>query len=134
VSIMAAKSRRMGQPTHFPPISSSRQKGLPTKQLLVAPKTSVVHRPKGFGRNNAELCFACQLQDFAFLAFALLPACVLAQTSLTPVAPVPNPCPRFEAGHSVQTSPALFSSGGVLAVSFSFKPGPTPISASYFAS
>ena len=38
-----------------------------------------------------------------------------------PVAPVPNPCPRFRAGSVVQQPPALSSSHGVLNVRFSYQ-------------
>jgi len=38
-----------------------------------------------------------------------------------PVAPVPNPCPRFTAGSVVQQPPALSSSNGVLNVRFSYQ-------------
>jgi FtsP/CotA-like multicopper oxidase with cupredoxin domain len=40
---------------------------------------------------------------------------------LTPVAPVANPCPRFNAGSVVHNPRALFSSNGVLAVRFSYQ-------------
>jgi FtsP/CotA-like multicopper oxidase with cupredoxin domain len=39
----------------------------------------------------------------------------------TPVPPVANPCPRFNAGSVVHNPPALFSSNGVLEVRFSFQ-------------
>ena len=51
--------------------------------------------------------------------------CAFAQTttgsSPTPVAPVPNPCPRLTAGTAVSQPPALFSSNGVLNVRFSYQ-------------
>jgi FtsP/CotA-like multicopper oxidase with cupredoxin domain len=40
---------------------------------------------------------------------------------LSPVLPVANPCPRFNAGSVVQNPPALFSSNGVLEVRFSYQ-------------
>jgi FtsP/CotA-like multicopper oxidase with cupredoxin domain len=40
---------------------------------------------------------------------------------LAPVAPVASPCPRPAAGSFVENPPALFSSGGVLAVNFSYQ-------------
>jgi FtsP/CotA-like multicopper oxidase with cupredoxin domain len=57
----------------------------------------------------------------------MAPLCALPQTATatdsdaTPVAPVPNPCPRFKAGSAVQPPPALFSSNGVLNVRFSYQ-------------
>lgn len=39
----------------------------------------------------------------------------------TPVAPVPNPCPRFKAGSVIHQPPALFSQNGVLNVRFSYQ-------------
>lgn len=39
----------------------------------------------------------------------------------SPVPPVANPCPRFNAGSVVHNPPALFSSNGVLAVRFSYQ-------------
>ncbi len=39
----------------------------------------------------------------------------------TPVAPVPNPCPRFAAGSVVGQPPALFSEDGVLSVRLSYQ-------------
>jgi hypothetical protein len=42
-------------------------------------------------------------------------------TPVAPVAPVPNPCPRFTAGSVVQTPLALYSSAGLLNVSFSYQ-------------
>jgi len=70
-----------------------------------------------------RLCVVC-----CFLAKTLSPAGVFAQTSpssggsLTPVAPVPNPCtPRFTAGSVVHEAPALFSENGVLNVRFSYQ-------------
>jgi FtsP/CotA-like multicopper oxidase with cupredoxin domain len=52
--------------------------------------------------------------------FALLPAGATAQTP-TPVAPVPNPCPRLAAGGVVHNPPALYSTNGVLNVRFSYQ-------------
>jgi len=49
---------------------------------------------------------------------------VLAQVTAfaqTPVAPVPNPCPRFAAGSVVTNPPALYSQNGVLNVEFSYQ-------------
>jgi len=42
-------------------------------------------------------------------------------TSANPVLPVPNPCPRFQAGGVVANPPALYSQNGVLNVSFSYQ-------------
>jgi FtsP/CotA-like multicopper oxidase with cupredoxin domain len=53
--------------------------------------------------------------------FLMSPLCALAQASPTPVAPVPNPCTRFQAGSVVQQPPSLFSSNGVLNVRFSYQ-------------
>ena len=59
------------------------------------------------------------------LVLALVPLPLFAQTttgsSPTPVAPVPNPCPRLTAGAVVRQPPALFSSNGVLNVRFSYQ-------------
>src|ERR1700675_4949809 len=55
---------------------------------------------------------------FAVVAFLIAPVGAFAQT---PVAPVPNPCPRFTAGSVVQQPPALFSHNGVLNVRFSYQ-------------
>ena len=55
---------------------------------------------------------------FALVAFVMAPIGAFAQT---PVAPVPNPCPRFAAGSVVQQPPALFSHNGVLNVRFSYQ-------------
>ena len=59
------------------------------------------------------------------VVLAFSQASVLAQTttgsSPTPVAPVPNPCPRLTAGTAVHQPPALFSSSGVLNVRFSYQ-------------
>ena len=54
----------------------------------------------------------------AAVAFVMSPLCAFAQK---PVAPVPNPCPRFTAGSVVQQPPALFSQNGVLNVRFSYQ-------------
>src|SRR5260370_919399 len=40
---------------------------------------------------------------------------------ISPVLPVANPCPRFNAGSVVHNPPALFSSNGVLQVRFSYQ-------------
>ena len=55
---------------------------------------------------------------FGVVALAIAPVGAFAQT---PVAPVPNPCPRFAAGSVVQQPPALFSHNGVLNVRFSYQ-------------
>ena len=55
---------------------------------------------------------------FVVAAFSLAPLSAFAQT---PVAPVPNPCPRFTAGSVVQQPKALFSQNGVLNVQFSYQ-------------
>ena len=58
---------------------------------------------------------------------ALVPLCATAQTVTTglntvpAVRPVANPCPRAAAGATIQQPPALFSSGGVLNVQFSYQ-------------
>ena len=46
---------------------------------------------------------------------------VTATSSASPVPPVANPCPRPDAGSVVHNPPALFSSGGVLNVAFSYQ-------------
>jgi FtsP/CotA-like multicopper oxidase with cupredoxin domain len=46
---------------------------------------------------------------------------VTATSSAAPVPPVANPCPRPNAGSVVHNPPALFSSGGVLNVAFSYQ-------------
>jgi len=55
--------------------------------------------------------------------FLLAQICAFAQTTFkpTPLAPVPNPCPRLAAGSVVVNPPALFSSHGILAVNFSYQ-------------
>jgi FtsP/CotA-like multicopper oxidase with cupredoxin domain len=42
-------------------------------------------------------------------------------TGASPVLPVPNPCPRFQAGSVVTNSPALYSQNGVLNVRLSYQ-------------
>jgi FtsP/CotA-like multicopper oxidase with cupredoxin domain len=54
------------------------------------------------------------------IAITLMPLDALAQTP-TPVAPVPNPCPRLMAGGAIHNPPALYSSNGVLNVRFSYQ-------------
>jgi FtsP/CotA-like multicopper oxidase with cupredoxin domain len=54
------------------------------------------------------------------IAIALMPLGAFAQTP-TPVAPVPNPCPRLTAGSVIHNPPALHSSNGVLNVRFSYQ-------------
>ncbi len=54
------------------------------------------------------------------IAITLMPLSAFAQTP-TPVAPVPNPCPRLAAGGVVHNPPALYSSNGVLNVRFSYQ-------------
>ncbi len=64
----------------------------------------------------------CVLPCLVVLAFSQ--ASAFAQTTgspPTPVAPVPNPCPRLTAGSVVRQPPALFSSNGVLNVRFSYQ-------------
>jgi len=59
--------------------------------------------------------------------FAVTHVCAAAQgaspanNAPTPVPPVANPCPRFAAGSAVQNPPTLYSSNGVLNVSFSYQ-------------
>ena len=73
--------------------------------------------------------FPCNLaRILAGVAIYLIsPLCPLAQTATaassrpTPVAPVGNPCSRFEAGSVIQQPPALFSSNGVLSVNFTYQ-------------
>jgi FtsP/CotA-like multicopper oxidase with cupredoxin domain len=58
----------------------------------------------------------------SLLVFTTLPLSALAQTpAATPVAPVPNPCPRFTAGNVIQNPDALYSQNGVLNVQFSYE-------------
>jgi FtsP/CotA-like multicopper oxidase with cupredoxin domain len=55
-------------------------------------------------------------------ALLILPRCAFGQgPTPTPVAPVPNPCPRFAAGGVLQQPPALYSEDGVLSVRFSYQ-------------
>src|SRR6266853_1716475 len=74
---------------------------------------------------NFYRCLARVLVGVSILVVA--PLCALAQTATAtgsdpaPVAPVPNPCPRFKAGNAVQQPPALSSSNGVLSVRFSYQ-------------
>ena len=56
----------------------------------------------------------------SLIAITLTPLAVFAQTP-TPVAPVPNPCPRLTAGGTIHNPPALYSSNGVLNVRFSYQ-------------
>jgi FtsP/CotA-like multicopper oxidase with cupredoxin domain len=53
--------------------------------------------------------------------FAFVPVCAFAQTTVAPVAPVANPCPRPAAGSVVRNPPSLFSANGVLRVNFSYQ-------------
>src|SRR3979490_2222167 len=70
-------------------------------------------------------CLARVLVGVSILVMA--PLCALPQSATAadsdpmPVAPVPNPCPRFKAGSVVQQPPALSSSNGVLNVRFSYQ-------------
>src|SRR5258708_30726309 len=74
---------------------------------------------------NFYSCLARVLAGVSILVAALL--CALPQTATAtesnpaPVAPVPNPCPRFKAGSVVQQPPALSSSNGVLNVRLSYQ-------------
>jgi hypothetical protein len=62
--------------------------------------------------------------SFAIIASQELP--INAQTvsaptlGANPVAPVPNPCPRFKAGSVITEPPALYSQNGVLSVRLSY--------------
>lgn len=56
------------------------------------------------------------LRGIAILA--MLAICAFAQN---PIAPVPNPCPRFTAGSVTTNPPALYSQNGVLNVQFSYQ-------------
>jgi FtsP/CotA-like multicopper oxidase with cupredoxin domain len=60
---------------------------------------------------------------FSVAAYSLLDRGTFAGSpAIAPVAPVANPCPRpFTPGSVVQNPPALFSSGGVLNVAFSYQ-------------
>ncbi len=57
----------------------------------------------------------------------MAPLCALPQAATAtdsdpmPVAPVPDPCPRFQAGSVVEQPPALYSSKGVLNVRLSYQ-------------
>jgi hypothetical protein len=74
---------------------------------------------------NFYCCLARVLVGVSILVMA--PLCALPQSATAadsdpmPVAPVPNPCPRFKAGSVVQQPPALSSSNGVLNVRFSYQ-------------
>jgi FtsP/CotA-like multicopper oxidase with cupredoxin domain len=52
---------------------------------------------------------------------AILAMVQLSALAQTPVAPVPNPCPRLAAGGVVPEPPDLFSRNGVLSVKFSYQ-------------
>jgi FtsP/CotA-like multicopper oxidase with cupredoxin domain len=54
------------------------------------------------------------------IVLTLVPVSAFAQAP-TPVAPVPNPCPRLTAGGVIHNPPALYSSNGVLSVRFSYQ-------------
>src|SRR5260370_13356866 len=70
------------------------------------------------GRGIMKMAYLIRRILFVVMAFAIAPLGAFAQT---PVAPVPNPCPRFAAGTMVQQPPALFSHNGVLNVRFSYQ-------------
>ena len=56
---------------------------------------------------------------FGIVILAMAPLCAFGYgASPTPVAPVPNPCPRLTAGSIVHQPPDLFSEDGVLSVRF----------------
>src|SRR6201984_505617 len=57
---------------------------------------------------------------FVVIILSFIPPSAFAQ-SATPVAPVPNPCPRLAAGGVIHNPPALYSSNGVLSVRFSYQ-------------
>src|SRR6266404_4373606 len=73
--------------------------------------------------------FQCSLKRILIGVSILVmaPLCAVTQSAAatdsdpTPVAPVPNPCPRFNPGSVVQQPPELSSSNGVLNVRFSYQ-------------
>jgi FtsP/CotA-like multicopper oxidase with cupredoxin domain len=79
-----------------------------------------------FNSRNYVLCW---VSLFVVVLCGLLPQSARAQVNLTstsaaaatPVALVPNPCPRFTAGSVIHQPPALFSQNGVLNVRFSYQ-------------
>jgi FtsP/CotA-like multicopper oxidase with cupredoxin domain len=69
---------------------------------------------------SVELCslaFAAFLVGFPALGFAQ----TTGLTTVAEVAPVKNPCPRYQAGTVIQQPPSLFSFRGVLNVRFSYQ-------------
>jgi FtsP/CotA-like multicopper oxidase with cupredoxin domain len=68
--------------------------------------------------------FVCLLALVAVLSFSL-PCIAATHITLTRIVanipPVPNPCPRGNAGDVIRNPPALYSSNGVLQVNFSYQ-------------
>jgi FtsP/CotA-like multicopper oxidase with cupredoxin domain len=85
-----------------------------------------------FKSSKSALSRQCQLKgEFNVQRFSLLVLTAtlsfvtvtpsMAQTSPTPVSPVPNACSRFTAGGVIHNPPALYSVDGVLNVRFSYQ-------------
>ncbi len=72
---------------------------------------------------RTRLISLCSLASAAFLAGLVAPAYAQTTglTTVAEVAPVKNPCPRYEAGAVIQQPPSLFSFRGVLNVRFSYQ-------------
>jgi FtsP/CotA-like multicopper oxidase with cupredoxin domain len=70
---------------------------------------------------TSNSCFTRWPVVCGLILFAFLPVRAFGQAAPTPVAPVPNPCPRLAAGGVVHNPPALYSTNGVLSVRFSYQ-------------
>ncbi len=71
---------------------------------------------------DVRLCvLSCLVVLLVSQASAFAQTTLTTSSSPTPVAPVPNPCPRLTAGTVVDQPPALFSSNGALNVRFSYQ-------------
>ncbi len=71
---------------------------------------------------DVRLCvLSCLVVLLVSQASAFAQTTLTTSSSPTPVAPVPNPCPRLTAGTVVHQPPALFSSNGALNVRFSYQ-------------
>ena len=71
---------------------------------------------------DVRLCvLSCLVVLLVSQASAFAQTTLTTSSSPTPIAPVPNPCPRLTAGTVVHQPPALFSSNGALNVRFSYQ-------------
>ncbi len=71
---------------------------------------------------DVRLCvLSCLVVLLVSQASAFAQTTLTTSSSPTPIAPVPNPCPRLTAGTVVDQPPALFSSNGALNVRFSYQ-------------